>query len=230
MKKPRQLPIKFPDPKLELKDFILTDANRAPIEAALKPDLWPHHVFCLIGPIGSGLSTLCSIWATELDGVHLTAAELSRMTPNEATDLSSGRIVVDEADTVQDGHALLLLISAVGRLGGRLLLTGHKPPSQWRAATTDLASRLQAAPLALIGPPDEPMMRARFQAIAKSQYLDMPKAVEDYLLVRIGLRYDLVAPVIEALSGAVSGRELTVPVAREILEYQPELFDGREES
>ncbi|MEM1087753.1 MAG: hypothetical protein AAGH90_08490 [Pseudomonadota bacterium] len=226
MKKPRQLPIKFPAPKLGLKDFILTEANRGAIEAALKPAAWPHHVFCLIGPIGSGLSTLSYIWADELNGLRLSAERLSAMTVGEAADLSAGYIVVDEADAVNNDQNLLLLISAVGRLGGRLLLTGHKPPSQWDAATKDLASRLQAAPLVQIGPPDEPMMRARLKAIAKAQYMDMPRAVEDYLLVRIGLRYDLVVPVIDALAGAVGGRELTVPVAREILEYQPELFDG----
>lgn len=225
MKTPRQIPIKFPEPELGLKDFILTQANRGPVEAALKPDLWPYHVFCLIGPRGSGLSTLCQIWAHECDGLRLTAKELDKMKPSQAADLSSGRVVVDEADAVKNEQALLLLISAVDRLGGRLLLTGHNPPSQWRSATSDLASRLKAAPLAQIGPPDEAMMRARLQAVAKAQYLHMPEAVEDYLLIRIGLRYDLVGQVIDALAGAVGGRELTVPVAREILEHQQELFE-----
>ena len=225
MKQPRQIPIKFPEPELGLKDFILTEANRSPVEAALRPKLWPYHVFCLIGPRGSGLSTLCRIWAEECDGLRLTAKELDKMKPAEAADLSAGNVVVDEADAVKNDQNLLFLISAVDRLGGRLLLTGHKPPSQWKSATKDLSSRLQAAPLVQIWPPDEPMMRARLQAVAKAQYMDMPPAVEDYLLVRIGLRYDLVSPVIEALAGAVGGRELTVPVAREILEHQPELFD-----
>lgn len=225
MKPPRQLPLKFPEPKLGREDFIVTEANRGPVEAALKPALWPYHVFCLIGPRGSGLSTLCDIWAVECDGLRLTAKELDKMKPAQAAELSSGRVVVDEADAVRNEQALLLLISAVDRLGGRLLLTGHTPPIQWKSATKDLASRLQAAPLAQIGPPDEEMMRARLQAVAKAQFMKMPKAVEDYLLIRIGLRYDLVASVIEALSGAAGGRELTVPVAREILEYQAELFE-----
>lgn len=225
MKTPRQLPLKYPEPRLGLKDFILTEANRGPVESALRPDVWPYPVFCLSGPRGAGLSTLCEIWAEEIDGVLLRASDVNALKPEAFEDLSSGRVVVDEADAVTNEQALLLLISAIDRLGGRLLLTAHNPPSQWRAATKDLASRLQAAPLAQIGPPDEAMMRARLQAVSKAQFMQMPKAVEDYLLIRIGLRYDLVTPTIEALSGAVGGRELTVPVAREILEHQPELFD-----
>ena len=225
MKRPRQLPIKFPEPKLELSDFILTDANRSAVEAALNVSRWPHFLFCLIGPRGSGLSTLCRIWADEVDGTHLSAAQLDSLTSADMTDLSSRHVVLDEADAVKDDQKLLLLISAAKRLGGRLLLTGHASPGQWKSATKDLTSRLQAAPLVQIGPPDEPMMRARLQAVAQGQFMTMPQSVEDYLLIRIGLRYDLVAPVIEALAGAVGGRELTVPLAREILEHQPELFD-----
>lgn len=212
-----QIPIRFPEDLLGFDGMEITDANRAAIAAARRVEHWPYHVFCLTGARQSGLTTIAQAWAEERGGTCLTLEEIAALTMDEVEIIAAGNLAIDGADAAADGDKLLTIISTAERLGGHILLTANTAPSQWEASTRDLASRLRSAPMTDLGAPDEGLMRARIKRACDRAYLNLPEAVEDYLVIRLGLSFALIEDAILRLDGAAGGRPLSVPMAREVL-------------
>ena len=213
----RQIPIQFPERDLSFDDMEITAANRAVCAAIRKPERWPYHACTLIGPIGSGISTLAKAWSKERNARFMTAAELADLELGDVERLTETDIAVDDVDQLSDGEALLLLLSGIKRHETHILLAAHDAPEQWRVHSPDLRSRLRAAPLAALPAPDEDLMRARLKRAFLRSYLELPKSVEDYLVTRLGLDYSQIEKTAEILAGASGDRPLTIPLAREIL-------------
>lgn len=213
----RQIPIQFPESQLGFDEMAITGANRAICGAIRKPERWPYHAFCLIGPKGSGVSTLARAWAQDRGACYIPVETLSDVIAADGEALTTQDLVIDDVDALTDAEALLLVLSGIKRHGRYILLAGHTVPAQWRVDSPDLKSRLQAAPLAEIPAPDEELMRARLRRAFARSYLDLPKTVEDYLVTRLGLDYSLIEQSAEILAGASGERALTIPLIREIL-------------
>jgi len=216
----RQIPLQFPEASLSFDDMAITGANRAICAAIRTVERWPYHAFCLIGPSGSGVSTLAWAWARERDAAYLRADELSKIDVKAIEDLSARDVVIDDVDQMQRAEGLLMLLSAIKRNGHRVLLASHSAPASWHVQSPDLMSRLNAAPLAEIPSPDEELMRARLKRAFARSVLELPQSVEDYLVTRLGLDYSLIEHSAEILAGASGERPLTIPLAREILEEE----------
>ena len=213
----RQIPIQYPEARLSFESMAMTEANRAICAALRKPDRWPYHAFCLIGAVGSGITTISQAWAEERDARYLNAGAFSKLEIGEIEALTDKDLAVDDVETLSNAETLLLTLSSIKRHETRVLLAAHTVPSLWRIQSPDLRSRLQAAPLAELPAPDEDLMRARLRRAFARTYLDLPKTVEDYLVTRIGLDYSLIEQSAEILAGASGDRALTIPLAREIL-------------
>ncbi|MFN3211621.1 MAG: hypothetical protein ACE37M_00825 [Henriciella sp.] len=195
----------------------MTPANRSICAALRKPDRWPYHAFCLIGAVGSGISTIAQAWADEREARYLSAKAFSDLGIGEIEALTDKDLAIDDVESLSNAETLLLTLSSIKRHETRILLAAHSVPSLWRIQSPDLRSRLQAAPLAELPAPDEELMRARLRRAFARTYLDLPKTVEDYLVTRIGLDYSLIEQSAEILAGASGDRALTIPLAREIL-------------
>jgi len=213
----RQIPLKFPERDLSFEDMEITAANRAVCAAIRQPDRWPYHACTLIGPTGSGITTLAKAWSKDRGARFMTARELSEINLGDVERLTETDIAVDNVDQLTDGEALLLLLSGIKRHETHILLAAHSAPEQWRVQSPDLRSRLRAAPLVALPAPDEDLMRARLKRAFLRSYLEVPKTVEDYLVTRLGLDYSLIEKTAEILAGASGDRPLTIPLAREIL-------------
>ena len=216
----RQIPLQFPEANLSFEDMAITGANRAICGAIRNVERWPYHAFCLVGPPGGGVSTVARAWALERDANFLRGEELSKVYVKTIERLSQKDVAIDDVEQLKRADGLLLLLSAIKRNGRRLLLAAHSVPNSWHFQSPDLNSRLKAAPLAEIPPPDEDLMRSRLQRAFARSVLKLPKAVEDYLVTRLGLDYSLIEHSAEILAGASGERPLTIPLAREILEEE----------
>ena len=217
MPKRGQIPLSFPERSLSFAEMKLTGANRAAIAAVRQVARWPYHVFCLVGPAQSGLSTIALAWAHENAGEVYTADAFADLSPSQLDAVADGSVALDRADLVGDQARLLQLISSAERRGGRVLMTAHAAPSHWTVASPDLASRLRSAPIAGLAPPDEALMRARLQRAFARHFLALSPVLEDYLVVRLGQSYAHIEDTVAQLSGAAAGRAVTVPLARELL-------------
>ncbi|MEO1322873.1 MAG: AAA family ATPase [Pseudomonadota bacterium] len=213
----RQIPIQFPEAPLNFDDMAITSANRAICAAIRNVERWPYHAFCLIGPPGSGVTTLARAWAEHRNATYLEAKTLSDLDLTAIESMTETDLVIDDVDSLNRAETLLLLLSGIDRHQKMILLTGHTAPAHWAFRSPDLMSRLQAAPLAEVPAPDEELMRARLRRAFARSILDLPKSVEDYLVTRLGLDYSQIEQVAEILAGASGDRPLTIPLAREIL-------------
>jgi chromosomal replication initiation ATPase DnaA len=212
-----QIPLRFPESRLTFKTMAITDANRTVCAAVRKAERWPYHAFCLIGPEGSGVTTLARAWAKERNGVYLDASDAAQLDLSQLEKLAEQDVAIDNVETFSDAETLLLILSGIERQQNVILLTAHTGPSQWVFQSPDLISRLKAAPLAELPAPDEDMMRVRLRRAFARSCLSVPESVEDFLVTRLGLDYSLIEQTAELLAGASGDRPLTIPLVREIL-------------
>lgn len=172
------------------------EANREALELLARPDLWPSHCMLLVGPPRSGRSRIAALVA---------AAGLAD--------------VVDDARE-QDEATLFHRWNAAREGGRRLLLVTDAAPPEWTVALPDLRSRLAAAGVARIGPPDEALVAeliARGLTEAGSPFsADLPR----YLAARLPRDYAAVDQTIVALNrhSLATGAKISVAVAKTCLD------------
>jgi chromosomal replication initiation ATPase DnaA len=222
----------FPAPAAAWDDLLSGAHSAAALRIAGKPEGWATPVLCITGPDKCGLSFLAEAWANRFGGVVLTAAELARAGRRGLDALAGHHVAFDDADIAAGRHeeALLSLINLVAAGGGRLLLTAHRPPSQWRTGSADLKSRLNALPVGEIGQPDDAVIRARLEIAAARRFLRLAPETLNYLVPRLELAYEAVENFMDRLSDAVSDhdRAPSLPLARWVLEEMGEAVDEDE--
>lgn len=222
----------FPAPDAQWNDLLQGVSNAAALRIAGNPEGWATPVLCITGPAKCGLSFLAAAWAARFGGEVLTAAELAKAGRRGLDALAGRHVAVDDADLAAGKHeeALLSLINLVAAGGGRLLLTSHRAPSQWRTASADLKSRLNALPVGEIGQPDDAAVRARLEIAAARRYLRLAPETLNYLVPRLELAYEAVENFMDRLSEAVSDhdRAPSLPLARRVLEAMGEAADEDE--
>ncbi|WP_018147004.1 HdaA/DnaA family protein [Henriciella marina] len=217
-RKSRQLKFEFPETGHTLDTLAITDANRTAIALLQRWPDWRTAAFCLVGDKRSGLTTAAQGWCDLSGGVLLGAKALSKLSHKKIDALAKAPVAIDRADKVANDDNLLSLINLSASNGGSLLLTGRKPPVRWRTRLPDLQSRLSAMTLIELHPPDDEMMGIRLRAAMKRRYLKLPEEVEAFLIIRLERSYAAIEKFVENLHELSDGREVTVPLAREILD------------
>ena len=229
---PQQPMFGFPAPAAQWDDLLPGAHSAAALRIAGNPEGWATSVLCITGPAKCGLSFLAEAWAIRFGGVSLTAAELAKAGRRGLDALAGRHVAVDDAEIAAGKHeeALLSLINLVAAGGGRLLLTSHRAPSQWRTGSADLKSRLNALPAGEIGQPDEAVVRARLEIAAARRFMKLSPDVLNSLVPRLELAYDAVENFMGRLSEAVSDndRAPSLPLARRVLEQMGEAADEDE--
>ncbi|MEO0981202.1 MAG: DnaA/Hda family protein [Pseudomonadota bacterium] len=198
-------------------------SNAAALRIVRRWREWPAPALCVVGPPACGLTTLSRAWAKEAGGRCVAAADVDSVA-------STAAVAIDDADLIQDEGALLTLLNQAGADDGRVLLTARRPPAAWDVLSKDLRSRLSAAPVVEIEPPDEEMTALRLRSACRRRYMKLPDDVVDYLCIRLERTYAGIERFVERLDALVdkTGRRPTIPLAREALEAdadQPDLFE-----
>lgn len=228
-----QLWFDFPEQVLGFDDIAITSSNETAVNILRKSASWPRAALCLVGAPRSGRTTLLKAWASSVDATIVDPKEFDKMQLSDIEALAKNNIAIDNADTIRDEELLLSLINFTAPSHPRLLLTATIPPALWASTSADLSSRLTAMPIAEIGSPDEAMLHARIKAAGRRRFLELPKEVTDYLIVRLGRSYESIDQYMDRLSAAMTrfGRAPTVPLARDVLEEgeaSGNLFDAIE--
>jgi chromosomal replication initiation ATPase DnaA len=195
-------PVQVPLPlawaeRRERADFIVSDSNRAAFAWVADPARWPMPRALLIGPEGAGKSHMAALFA--------------------------GR-VIEDADRLADGEPLFHAWNAATS-AQPLLLTARTVPRDWAHGLPDLASRLAATPQASIAEPDDALLAAVLRKRFADRGLHAGPELIAYLAMRIERSFAAVAGIVHRLDALAMAehRELSVPLARELLEAQGEL-------
>ncbi|MEO0959039.1 MAG: DnaA/Hda family protein, partial [Pseudomonadota bacterium] len=103
------------------------------------------------------------------------------------------------------------LHNALAARSAPLLFTGRTPPAQWRVELPDLASRLSAASVARIEPPDDALL----EALLRKHFKDRQLAVADDAIEFLLMRMERSFAAADALAGMIDtaalkeGRDIT---------------------
>ncbi|MGV8928629.1 MAG: chromosomal replication initiator DnaA [Brevundimonas sp.] len=192
--------------------FIVSDCNRAAVEALAD---WPNligGVMAICGPAGCGKSRLGQIWAERVGAVALHGAEAALIDPMEL----DGRPVLLDRAMDADDETLFHLINLAQAPGGALLLVSRPAPSAWAVALPDLRSRLHAVISVPMEAPDDAVLSAMLEARFAERGIRPQKDVVPYLLRRIDRSAAAAGSVVERLDAL--HRPVTRALARAVVE------------
>jgi chromosomal replication initiation ATPase DnaA len=192
--------------------FVVSDCNRAAVEALAD---WPNligGVMAICGPAGCGKSRLGQIWAERVGAMAIHGAEAALIDPME---LEGRPVLLDPARDVDD-ETLFHLINLAQAPGGALLLVARSAPSSWEATLPDLRSRLDAVLTYGIDAPDDPVLSAMLEARFAERGIRPQKDVVPWLLRRIDRSAAAAAEVVARLDAL--HKPVTRALAREVVE------------
>jgi len=195
--RPQQLPLAFEhEPASGRDDLVVSD----PVSAAAGivdrwPD-WPAPVVIIVGPAGSGKSHLAMVWQHRSGATALAAAGA------EAGIVAAGQgpVLLEDADRQPlDETALFHVINQVRSAGTSLLITARSGPLNWGVALPDLLSRLKAATVVEIGPPDDAALtQILFKLFADRQVVVDDKLV-GYIVSRMERSLEAAQAIVETI-------------------------------
>ncbi len=185
----RQLPLQFGDwQSFAPEDFLVTDSNRQAFAWVERWPEWPGPVLGIHGPPGAGKTHLAEVWCRRAGARRFTASDLAKG-PDQWLDSAAGCVAVDDADCVvgsaESEQLLLHLYNQIAERRGFLVFTSCEPPMRWGLGLADLASRLNAAPAALLTPPDDDLLAVVLAKLFADKQLRVPGDVIGYLTQRM---------------------------------------------
>lgn len=221
---PRQLAFDLPvRPALGRGDFLVAPPNALALATVERGD-WPQGKLVLAGPEGAGKTHLAHVWAEQAGAAIVPADDLA------AADIPAlaarGAVAVEDADRIGGDAAAEAALFHLHNLllaeGGRLLLTARTPPQRWRLALPDLASRMQAAGLAAIAPPDDVLLSAVLVKLFADRQLAVPPALIPWLVRRMDRSFAGAQRLVAALDARAlaEGRPVTRALAQAVLDSE----------
>lgn len=116
--------------------------------------------------------------------------------------------------------ALFRLYNELQEQGGRLVVSAQRPPARLGFGLADLASRFSAASVHVLRPLPEEQLAEALLSRAAARGLDFPAETLHYVLNRAPRDFGALCRLLDALDSAslATGRRLTVPLAREVLD------------
>lgn len=202
-----------------LNEFVRGASNADAVAAVEAWPAWRGGCLAIIGPKGAGKSHLAQAWASATDAL-VVDHELADAT------IAAGRpVLLENADQGVSNEALFHLINLASREGGGLLLTARTRPAAWPTALPDLRSRLNALPVAEIGPPDDAVLEGVLRKFFRDRNIRPPEEVYPYLLTRMGRSIPDAQDVVRRLdeAGDEGFRPITRVLARQVLDENQEL-------
>jgi len=221
---PKQLPLMLGHRvALGLEDFLVAPSNARAVEWIDRWPDWGFTALVVVGPEDSGKTHLAELWRSRAGAVAIDPTAL-RLEQAALIATHTQTAMIDGGDRAAGDPAaeigMLQLYNLLRAAKGQLLVTAVRPPAEWGLALPDLASRLNAAMVVTIDPPDDSLLAA----VALKQFADrqvtVGEGVINVILSRGERSFAGVARAIDALDrAALAGRRpITVPLAREVLE------------
>ncbi|MDA1088931.1 MAG: DnaA/Hda family protein [Proteobacteria bacterium] len=218
-------------PALAGDDFLVAPPNAEAVRWLDSWPDWPGPALVIYGAAGSGKTHLTQVFlarsrakvisAGDLQGSHPPAyvgdapaailEDADLLTGPAATALGTAPEVLEEA--------ILHLYNHLSETGRHLMLTAKQPPARWGIGLKDLASRLNAAAQAGIGPPDDVLITA----VLVKQFADRQLKIDDgviaFMLARMERSFEAARLLVAAIDdlALTERRNITVALVREVL-------------
>ncbi|MEG9883851.1 MAG: DnaA/Hda family protein [Hyphomicrobiales bacterium] len=171
-------------PAMEREDFLVAPSNEAAVAMIDAWPNWPSPVVILVGPAGSGKSHLGEVWHVRSGARRVTSGEI---TPANIAEIVGTRSILLEhtPDVSLDERALFHLINLIYEIGGHLMITARNYPARWPLHLPDLATRLKAAPVVTLNPPDDQLLRNVLVKLFADRQLAIDEPLLRYIMARV---------------------------------------------
>jgi len=202
-------------------DFFVSPANAQAVAMIEGWRDWPARKLVLCGPRGAGKTHLAHVWAG-LCGARIVAGD--DLVHADIAALATVPVVVEDAGGIagqaKSEVALFHLHHLVLAEGHALMVTAAAPPRHWGLALPDLASRMEVALLAQLGPPDDALLAAVLAKLFADRQLAPSPDCVPYLVRRIERTFDAARATVAAIDARAlaSGRTITRQLAAEVLD------------
>ena len=216
-------------PSLAGEDFLVAPGNAEAVAWIDRWPDWPATALALYGPSGCGKTHLSRVFMAS-SGARSVSLEALAATEVPLRLADAPACVVDDAeDGLAEGleEPFLHLYNRVREAGCHLLLTARRPPTRWPVALADLRSRLNAAGVVEIGPPDDALIAGVLVKLFADRQLRVASGVVSFMLTRMERSFAAARRLVAAIDAAALAqrRNVTVPLVRQVLGVEP----GREE-
>ncbi len=220
----KQIPFDLPArPAMGRDDFLIGPENKDAAGWIDKWPKWPAPVLILSGAAASGKTHLAAVWR-DLSGADIVkGADLSKISADDIVKRSE-HILIDGVDLwIGDRSSetvIFHLYNMFKEQGRSMLLTMRTTPASLEFSIPDLASRLRAAPVAMIHPPEDEFLAALLVKQFYDRQLQVGADVIRYVLPRMERSFAAVRDLVERADALALSEKRPVSVAlmRHVLE------------
>ncbi len=221
MRVPSQLPLSFDHrPALSGEDFLVAPPNADAVAWIDSWPDWPYPALVVFGPPGCGKTHLAQVFMARSGARPITPQQLRDLEPPRLIGEAPALVLEDAEAFLGQQRALLHLYNVVQETDRRMLLTAAAPPARWKVTLADLSSRLNAAPVAAIGPPDDALMAAVLVKLFADRQLDVDAGVVGFMVARMERSFAAARRLVAAVdaSALAQHRKITVPLVGQVMQ------------
>lgn len=190
--------------------FIVAESNSQAVGLLEQWRSWPGGALALVGPRGGGKTHLARLWAGEAGAMFVTG-RLTAAGAREAFHARDGRLVLDNADRVQDDSVLMLVLDLARVEGGAVLLVGCDDPHEWPAETPDLRSRFAALLTARLGEPDENLIMELIRRLCRARFIELKQNVAKYAAQHMERSFEAAHALVDEIDNLMTEGSQPVP-------------------
>lgn len=219
----QQIPLDFQTrPAMGRDDFFIGTENQDAVNWIDMWPNWPAPALILSGPAASGKSHLAAVWQ-DRSGAHIVnAADLSDQSAEDMA-AQSETLIIDNLDVWigdRDAETTLFHLYNIAKENEHsLLLTMRSSPTHLDFAVADLASRLRAAPLAMIHPPGDDLLAPILIKHFYDRQLQVGQDVISYILPRMERSFSATRDLVKRIDQAALAEKkaVTIPLVRRVM-------------
>lgn len=183
---------------------------------------WPAPVLILQGSAASGKTHLAGVWRNMAGATTIRPENLRVMSAEEIYS-SGAAFVLDGIDLWlgdrETETTLFHLYNMLKESGRSMMMTMRMAPARVDFAIPDLASRLRAAPVAMIHPPDDMLLASVLIKLFSDRQLNVTNDVISYVLPRMERSFSAACDIVARADqrALAEKRGISVPLLRDVL-------------
>ena len=219
-----QLPLEFGFvPSFAPADYLVSRCNENAVAWVERWPDWPGPATAICGPAGCGKTHLAHVWQARSNAQIIAAEHLAAGDAAQLLQQSAACVVDGMGTGTLEGDAertLFHLYNMIVERRGHLMFCAEAPPSRWPLRLADLRSRVAAAAVVTIDPPDDGLLETLLAKLFADRQLVIDRGTIIYIVTHMERSFDAARRLVDAVDRAAlaARRRPSLGLVREVLE------------